>query len=87
MAGSWIYTSKYWESEGAKPESSNGTAKLKMILGGRFMENDIKGKAMEMPFEGMGITGYNNVMGKIREYRAEWKWSLKERHSSVQFVC
>ncbi len=69
MAGKWTYTSKFWESAEAKPEVSKGTSTMKMILGGRYLQHDIKGKAMGMPFEGLGITGYDNVKG---EYSTIW---------------
>ena len=69
MAGNWSYTSKMWESENATPEESKGTSKMKMILGGRWLQQDIKGKAMGMPFEGMGLTGYDNIKG---QYETLW---------------
>lgn len=62
--GNWKYTSKFWEAADATPEESKGTSKLKMILGGRFLQHETKGKAMGMPFEGLGITGYDNIKKK-----------------------
>lgn len=64
MVGKWKYTSQFWESADAKPEASSGTSTLKLILGGRFLQNDTKGKMMGMRFEGMGITGYDNLKGR-----------------------
>ncbi len=64
MVGNWKYTSKSWESADAKPQEGSGTSKFKMILGGRFLQHDTKGNAMGMPFEGIGITGYDNIKGK-----------------------
>lgn len=69
MAGTWSYTSKMWETPDAKPEESKGTSTMKMILGGRYLQHDTKGKAMGMPFNGMGLTGYDNVKG---EYNTFW---------------
>jgi hypothetical protein len=60
-AGSWKYTSKWWKSADAKPEESTGTAKFRMILGGRFLEQEVKGKSMGQPFEGMGLVGYDKL--------------------------
>jgi hypothetical protein len=68
MAGKWKYTSKWWEKKDGKPEESSGTATMKSILGGRFIQHDIKGKAMGQPFEGMGIMGYDNVKKKYETY-------------------
>src|SRR5687767_13444124 len=69
MAGSWKYTSRFWETADGKPEESNGTSTFKMILGGRYLQHDTKGKAMGMPFQGLGFTGYNNISGK---YESLW---------------
>lgn len=60
-AGKWTYVSKMWESKDAKPEESKGTATMKMIMGGRYLQQEIKGTAMGQPFEGMGFTGYDNL--------------------------
>lgn len=60
-AGKWSYTSKMWESKESKPEESRGTATMKMIMGGRYLQQEVKGKAMGQPFEGMGFTGYDNL--------------------------
>lgn len=61
MVGKWKYTSRMWESAEAKPEESTGTSTMKTIMGGRFLQHDTKGKAMGMPFVGMGIMGYDTV--------------------------
>ena len=41
----------------------------KLIFGGRFLQQEAKGQAMGQPFEGIGITGYDNVRG---EYTSVW---------------
>lgn len=64
MAGNWKYTSKWWESAKSKPEESKGTSTMKMILGGRFLQHDTKGMAMGVAFQGIGITGYDNLKEK-----------------------
>ena len=61
MTGNWTYTSKWWESADAVPQESTGTSHLKMIMGGRYLQNDTKGKAMGMPLQGMGLTAYDNL--------------------------
>jgi hypothetical protein len=69
MAGKWKYVSKFWQSPEAKPEESTGTSTLKLVLGGRFLMHETKGKAMGQPFEGIGFTGYNNVS---KVYETTW---------------
>ena len=60
-AGSWKTATKMWMQPGAEPLTSEGTAEAKMILGGRFLYESIQGESMGMPFEGLGITGYDNT--------------------------
>lgn len=70
MAGNWTYSSKMWEKADAAPsEESTGTSNMKMILGGRWLQQSITGTAMGAPFEGMGLTGYNNV---TKKYETIW---------------
>jgi hypothetical protein len=69
MAGKWKVQSKWWESADGKPQESAGTSTMKMVLGGRFLQQEFKGKAMGQPFEGMALTGYNNLKG---EYESLW---------------
>lgn len=49
---------------GAEPDVSTGTASRKMIMGGRYLEETVHGTAMGRPFEGRGLTGYDNVAGQ-----------------------
>lgn len=69
MAGKWAYTSKMWMTADAKPEESKGTSNAKLIFGGRFVQQDFKGKVHGKPFEGIGLFGYDNVK---QEYQSVW---------------
>lgn len=69
LAGKWNYSSKFWKSAEAKPEETTGTAENAMIYGGRFLKQEVKGAWMGEPFEGMGITGYDNIRG---QYQTLW---------------
>lgn len=69
MSGNWKTVSKMWESPDAQPMTSKGNAKLRMILGGRWLQQDFKGTNMGQPFEGIGFFGYDNVKGK---YVSHW---------------
>ena len=64
FAGNWDYTVKWWSSPNSQPEISQGTSQARWIMGGRFLEQTSKGTSMGQPFEGMGITGYNNAKKK-----------------------
>lgn len=70
FVGSWDCTMKMWMGgPETKPTVSKGTAETKWILGKRYIQESIKaemkmpgpdGKEMAMPFEGLGVTGYDN---------------------------
>lgn len=64
LAGKWKTISKMWHTADAKPEESKGNAVFKSILGGRWLQQEFKGKAMGQNFEGIGMIGYDNVKGK-----------------------
>lgn len=64
MAGSWTYKSKMWMAPDAPPVESEGKATNEMILGGRFLKMHTTGMMMGMPFEGIGIDGYDKASQK-----------------------
>jgi len=49
---------------GTEPQISEGDVTKKMILGGRFLQEDYSGMTPDGPFTGMGLTGYDNMQGK-----------------------
>jgi hypothetical protein len=69
LIGRWTHASKWWESPEAAPQESQGTSEAKWILGNRFIQQDVRGEMMSEPFEGIGITGYDNVK---QEYSSVW---------------
>jgi hypothetical protein len=62
MAGHWDVTITSYE--GPTPQISKGKSVRKMIFGGRCLQEDYQGTYMGQPFQGMGLTGYDNVMKK-----------------------
>ena len=83
LVGDWTTTQKMW-MEGPQGPSveTRGTSTSKLILGGRFLHqedsNTMKfpgpdGKMAEMPFSGMGLTGYDNYR---HIYNGTWVDSL-----------
>lgn len=69
LVGSWDHTVKWWMSPGGNPEESKGTSEIKWIMGGRYLQQLVQGTSMGQPFEGMGITGYDNAK---KEYNSIW---------------
>jgi hypothetical protein len=63
MAGKWKADVQFWHGPG-EPETSLGVAEFKPILGGRYMEEIFNGEADGQPFEGRGISGYDNIKKK-----------------------
>ena len=61
VAGEWEWTSSWWMSPDAPPQTSSGTMTARPIMGGRYVVEDMKGTAMGMPFEGHALNGYDNA--------------------------
>jgi hypothetical protein len=73
LAGQWSVKMKHWMSADAPPAETEGTADLKPIFGNRYLVQTYKGDFMGHPFEGMGVTGYNNYR---QEYNHLWMDSM-----------
>lgn len=61
FVGTWNTKVTIFSGEGQPPLTSTATSAIKPILGGRFVEEVYKGKHQGKPFEGRGLTGYDNV--------------------------
>lgn len=60
--GTWDLTVKAWMPGQAEPEVSKATSKVVVIMGGRFVHETVRGEGPGgMPFEGAGLTGYDNL--------------------------
>ncbi len=62
--GKWNDTVKMWMDPAAPPEESKGTSEFEMALGGRYLMDHTSGESSMGPFEGMGVTGYDNIKKK-----------------------
>ena len=65
MAGSWSVQSRCWMDSSAPPMESDGDAEQRMVLDGRFLQQDYSGVMMGGPFQGIGFTGYDNHTKKF----------------------
>lgn len=61
MEGSWTAKVTNWMAPGAPAAESTATAEFKMLLGGRYLSQSVSGTMMGQPFNGYGITGYDNA--------------------------
>lgn len=59
--GQWKEDVSWWMTPGQEPMKSTATCTNTMILGGRYQQSINKGTMMGMPFEGIGILGYDNA--------------------------
>jgi hypothetical protein len=71
-AGTYSTVTKSWTQPGAAPIESKGTARISVILGGRFIQEENDGESMGFPYEGVRVTGYNNAAQK---YEATWYYT------------
>ncbi len=69
MSGTWDVEVKSWMDPSGQPEIVHGIAQISMGMDGRFSIEKVEGNFMGMPFQGTGVTGYNNVTG---EYQSVW---------------
>ncbi len=69
LVGKWNTTTKFRLSKEAPWSESTGFSESKWAMGGRYIIENFKSFSVEMPFEGMGITGYDNTKKK---YVSSW---------------
>jgi Protein of unknown function (DUF1579) len=72
LIGEWT-TSTTMLMPGAPPGKIAGEGTRKWILGNRYVQEEYKGEMMGMPFQGLGLMGYDNV---LKVYVASWVDSL-----------
>lgn len=69
LEGSWLTKTREWMDPAKPPMESEGTAEFKMLLGGRYLQQEFSGSMMGQPFTGIGIDAYDNVS---KRYQALW---------------
>lgn len=61
IVGKWDVVMKVsMGGPGSPPIETTGESEFRLIMGGRFVLEEVRGSMMGMPFDGMGITGYDN---------------------------
>jgi hypothetical protein len=69
MAGSWNTKTKAWMEPNKPPMESTGTCEQKMLLGGRYLQQEYNGEMMGSPFTGVNLIGYDN---HTKKYVSTW---------------
>ncbi len=83
-AGSYTLEITSWHEPGGPPMKEGGTAERSMILGGRVLVEEIDSTMMGMPFNGQGMTGFDNVTGK---YWSTWMDSMSTGMMVSEGTC
>jgi hypothetical protein len=61
LAGSWTTKTKEWMEPDKPPMESTGAAEMKMLLDGRFLQQEFTGDMMGQRYSGVGISAYDNL--------------------------
>ena len=61
LAGSWTTKTKEWMEPDKPSMESTGSAEMKMLLDGRFLQQEFTGDMMGQPYSGIGISAYDNL--------------------------
>jgi len=69
LAGSWTTKTKEWMEPNKPPTESTGSAEMKILLDGRFLQQELTGQMMGQPFSGIEITAYDNL---LKRYVTSW---------------
>jgi hypothetical protein len=73
LAGSWTTKTRAWMEPDKPPMEGTGACEQKMLLGGRFLQQEFTGEMMGSSFTGIGVTGYNN---HTKKYVSTWMDSM-----------
>jgi hypothetical protein len=73
LAGSWTTQTKEWMEPGKPPMESTGSCEEKVLLDGRFLQQECTGEMMGQPYTGIGVTGYDN---HTKKYVSTWMDSM-----------
>jgi hypothetical protein len=69
MAGEWNAKVTSQMDPAQPPQVEQSTSTFTMLMDGRYCQEVTSGQMMGQPFSGMGLTGYDNVLGK---YVSTW---------------
>jgi len=84
LEGAWDVSAKFWMPGSSEPMTSGGQASFQWVLGGRYLHQAYRGEFMGMPFEGFGVTGYDNIAGR---HVATWIDSISTAIMSETGQC
>ena len=69
LAGSWTTKTTAWMDSDKPPMEGTGTCEQKMLLDGRYLQQEYTGEMMGSPFTGINLIGYDN---HTKKYVSTW---------------
>jgi hypothetical protein len=69
LAGSWTTKTKAWMEPDKPATESTGTCEQKMLLDGRYLQQEYTGEMMGITFKGINVIGYDNY---TKKYVSTW---------------
>jgi hypothetical protein len=69
LAGTWTTRTKGWMEPDKPPMEGTGICEQKMLLDGRYLQQEYTGDMMGSPFAGINLLAYDNHTGK---YMSVW---------------
>lgn len=69
LTGSWITKTKEWMDPQKPAVESTGSADIKLLLGGRFLQQEITGSMHGKPYSGIWTVAYDNL---LKQYISTW---------------
>src|SRR5438876_6298080 len=64
LVGSWTTRTKEWMEPDKPPMESTGSAGMKMLLDGRFLQQESTGDTMGQRYSGVGINAYDSLRNR-----------------------
>ena len=64
LEGTWKVKISSWMAPGTEPVTSEGKSEIEVVLDGRYAMEKMTSTMMGMPYTGMGMVGYDNVVNK-----------------------
>jgi hypothetical protein len=69
LVGSWTTKTRAWMDPDKPPREGTGTCEQKMLLEGRYLQQEYTGEMMGNPFTGINLIGYDN---HTKKYVSTW---------------
>jgi hypothetical protein len=69
LVGSWTTKTRAWMEPDKPPMEGSGTCEQKMLLDGRYLQQEYYGEMMGSPFTGINLIGYDN---HTKKYVSPW---------------